>query len=320
MYRYTLQGDPISQRVRRRVTQFVVAGLACALVLAWPSGIRAALYNWCYPVMGVDARALYAAPASLQPFGYLEDNPAELADLRAVADAAVLGAHSDIERLRRLGDLVLSWRRPGLPYMDGTRELGLREIVARLQRGEHGFCGHNVIAVSGLWRSLGRDFREVRFRTPDAASWGAGHYGIEAYLTDAEDWVYFDTELNGYAVDDAGEPLSLLELDTHLAQGEAVRVLASTRYRDISAEQLLFFVRTHPIQLYTMKNTLRAFDPDRRFGVLNGARPVLARLPSPLDRAVDTLTGDGAPRLAVVPAPPAPAPGAALRVSASPGG
>lgn len=313
------QGASITHRLRR-AARFILAGLGIGVLVVWLPGVRAALYQRYYPVVGVDQQALYAPPTSLLPLGYLEDDPADLAPLAGVAHATLAGAQSDLERLSRLGDLVLSWRQDGRPYVSGTRELGVLEIVSRLQRGEYGYCGHNVIAVSGLWRSLGRDFREVRFRAERGAPWGAGHYGIEAWLTDTRQWVYFDTQLNGFAVDDTGRALSLQELDEHLARGEMVNVMASTRYHDMNAEQLMHFVRTHPIQLYTMRNTLRAFDADHRFGRMNRARPLLARLPSPLDRAIDALAGDAGPRLTLVPAPAGPAPGASLRLSANPGG
>ena len=226
----------------------------------------------------VDAARLYAAPDALRALGYTLDDPSEMISIRTLAEAATSNATRDIERLQELGDLVQSWRQPGAPYLKGFRERGVHAIVDALHAGALGLCGHNVIALSALWRSLGEEFREVRFRDQHTDDWRAGHYGIEAYLRDEHRWVYYDTEYNGYAEATDGTPLSLLELDTRLARGESVRIVNSGRSPHWDATQLLSLMRANPLRIYSVRNRLCDFDPERRFGALNVARRWLERL------------------------------------------
>ncbi len=136
-------------------------------------------------------------------------------------------------------------------------------------------------------------------------------------MADERRWVYYDTELNGYAVDDAERPLSLHDLDTRLATGATVTMRANPMLHNWGPELLMSFLRGHPVKVYAMRNAVTAFDDDRRFGALNALHPILSRLPSPLDRAFDVMTGDAAVRYRLDPAPGPPASGALLQLSAS---
>jgi hypothetical protein len=290
--------------------------LICIVLLAFPTEIRSYLYRQLYPLQSADAAQLAGTPDSLRTFGYIEDDPAQLSGFRAMAQNAVRTAATDGQRLRQIGDTLYAMRRDDAPVISAGREQGVHVVLGRMQTGEHGLAGHMTLVFSAMLRSIGRDFREVRFTTDDGAAWNAAHYGIELYLPDRRHWVYYDIALNGYAVDESGEPLSLAALSEHLAQGHDEAIVASTEHRDWDPQTFLRFLRGHQMMVFSLNNKLRTLDPDRRFGSLHFAYKVLSKLPRPFDRFVDAFTGDAAPRL-VLSTHPAPADRAALHVSAN---
>jgi hypothetical protein len=292
----------------------LVLQLACIITLASPFAVRSFLYRQFYPLVTVSAAQLQAPPETLRPLGFRMDAPADLEAFRTIAAPVVESAESDGERLRRLGDWIYSRRQTGKPLISGGREQGVLALLHRLQDGEQGLCGHMTLVIAGLWRSLGRDFREIRFTASDTKAWYAAHYGIEVYAPESGRWVYYDVGLNGYAVGAAGELLSLSDINQRLADGQTVSIVASTQHQDWNAETFLDFLRQHQRQVISLNNQLRGLDPDRRFGPLHFAYPLLSRLPKPFDRVVDALTGDSAPRMVLSTPPPPPAPGARLRV------
>ncbi len=298
----------------------LILQLACIVTLSAPAPLRVLLYRHFYPLIPVDAQALAATPEAMVALGYHQDDPADLAEFQQVARLAVERATSDGERLRILGQMLYRFRRPNAPVIQGGRELGVQTLFSKIQAGERGLCGHTTVVLAALWRSLGRDFREIRFTANDDAAWSAAHYGIEVYVPDKGRWLYYDVSLNGYAVDGRGEPLSLLELDGHLAEGSDVAIVADAGYQDWDTSTFMSFLREHQLQVFSLKNDLRTLDADRRFGPLHFAMPLLSRLPRPLDRVVDTLTGDAEPRLVMSKRPPPPAARATLHLSASPVG
>ncbi|MBP6716510.1 MAG: hypothetical protein KA205_06590 [Acidobacteria bacterium] len=294
-----------------------VLQLVCIVTLAEPAAVRAFLYRQLYPLIPVDRSQLHAPPAALRALGYRLDDPAELHAFKSVATPHVEAARTDGERLRALGDLLYRLRRPEKPWVSGGREMGVHTMLQRMQDGESGLCGHMTIVLAALWRSLGREFREVRFTVGDERAWYAAHYGIEVFDPDRSRWMYYDVGLNGYAVDDTGQPLSLDELNRLLADGADVAIVASTQHQDWNASTFLTFLREHSLQVVSVNNELRGLDADRRFGPLNFAYGLLSRLPRPLDRVIDALTGDSAPRLVLADRTPPPADTARLHVIAS---
>jgi hypothetical protein len=95
-------------------------------------------------------------------------------------------------------------------------------------------------------------------------------------------------------------------------------MVASDRHFDWDAADFLAFLRLNRLQVYALDNRLRGQDPDRRFGVLNFGYTWLSRLPRPIDRVFDAVTGDAARRFVAQPAAPAPAPTARIHVTAIP--
>lgn len=305
--------------------QFIARGsrfclpLVCIVTLSAPSSIRSFLYRQLYPIIPVEAQQLAAGPDALRPLGYREDDPSDLPDFRPLAQSAVRSATSDGQRLRQLGDLIYQWRGRDPRTLSGGREQGLQALLAKMRRGEHGLCGHNTQVLAALWRSLGRDFREVRFTTNDDVAWFAAHYGIEVYSPDARHWMYYDISLNGYPADDRGEPLSLAEFGERLASGSDIGMVASAQHQDWDTATFMSFLREHQLQVFSLNNELRALDADRRFGRLHFAYSVFSRFPHPFDRVLDAVTGDSGPRLTLTKRTP-PSGRAALHLIASPVG
>lgn len=294
--------------------------LVCVAALGYPTTVRALLYRQFYPLVVVEASQLAGPPEALRPLGYVQDDPNDLPAFRALAQSAARTATTDGERLRRLGDMLFELRHPNLPWIAGGREQGVQAILEKMQRGEPGLCGHNTLVLAALWRSLDRDFREVRFTSSDDSAWYAAHYGIEVYAPESRRWIYYDVGLNGYAVDEAGEPLSLAALNDRLASGSDVGIVASPQYHDWDTTQFLSFLREHQLQVFSLNNRLRGLDPDRRFGRLHFAYALFSKLPRPLDRVVDTVTGDSGPRMVLSRRPSPPAAQARLHLTASPRG
>jgi hypothetical protein len=278
------------------------------------------LYRAGYPLVELDQAQLAVTPAELAPLGYLVDPPSELTAFHAVAAPAVAGLTSDPARLRRLADVIYNYHPSPVqsPVIPGCRERGVHAIFADIEAGGFPLCGHKTIVLAALWRSLGGDVRQIRFTEDDAKAWRGAHYGIEVYSPALQKWFYYDATLNGYAVSPAGEPLSLVELNDYLARDADVTVIGNTTQFDFGPNDFLRLLRTNPQQVYAFDNRLRPQDPDRRFGALHFAYPLFSRLPSPIDRVMDAITGDAGTRYVVRAPGPAPGPHARILVSASP--
>ena len=294
--------------------------LLCIATLSSPASIRSFLYRQLYPLVSVEASQLAAPPDAQRRMGYRQDEPGDLSTFRAIAESIVRTARDDGERLRLLGDWLYALRHDDAPWILNGREQGLHPLLARLQSGERGLCGHNTLMLAAFWRSLGRDFRQIRFTTSDNVAWFAAHYGVEVYSPDRQHWMYYDVGLNGYAVDDSGTPLSLTDLGERLADGRDVGIVANPKYQDWNTETFLSFLRQHQQQVFSLNNELRTLDEDRRFGRLHFAYGILSKLPHPFDRVVDSLTGDGGPRLTLSNRPPPPSDRARLHLTAIPVG
>jgi len=305
-------------RIARRVGLLALA-LACVVTLGWPHAVRTFLYRAFYPLVTIDQAALAAPPSELIALGYRVDDAADLAAFRAVAAPAADVSDEGL-RLRRLTDIIYSYH-PGTatqPVVPGGRERGVLAILSDIQAGKFALCGHKTLVLAALWRSLGGDIRQIRFSKGDEIAWYAAHYGIEVYAPRWHKWFYYDATLNGYATGASGEPLSLTEINEHLARGDDLAMVASAEHHDWSADDLLAFLRLNRLQVYALDNRLREQDPDRRFGVLHFGYALLSRLPRPLDRVADAITGDAARRFVARPALGPPAPAARIHISASP--
>jgi hypothetical protein len=305
-------------RIAKRLGATVLS-LVCVATLGWPHAVRTYLYRALYPLQVIDQAALSAPPSQLVPLGYRVDDAAELAYLHDAA-APAAAVTDDGLRLRKLSDAIYSYHpgRSTTPVIPGGRERGMKAIFNDIQAGKFALCGHKTLVLAGLWRSLGGDVRQIRFTKDDDIAWYSAHYGIEVYSPQWRKWFYYDATLNGYAAGPAGEPLSLVEINEHLARGDDLEMVASADRFDWDASQFLEFLRLNRLQVYALDNRLREQDPDRRFGALHFGYSLLSRLPRPIDRIFDAVTGDAARRFVATPAVPAPAPAARIHVTAIP--
>ncbi len=118
----------------RRLVAAVLAVHVAALI--WLCGDIDRLRLIAYDVHEMSSEAaVNDPPAALVPLGYSEDDPRDLHVFGAIAEPIVAGIGSDAEKLRRLGDYILSLRREGAPDVGDPR---LSVAWAGLQRGEHG--------------------------------------------------------------------------------------------------------------------------------------------------------------------------------------
>lgn len=298
---------------------FPALSLVCVITLGWPHAVRTSLYRTLYPLIGLDQTSLRGSPAELVPLGYRVDAPSELAGFREVAAPLTAGVEDETLRLRKLTDLIYSYHpgRSNRPLIPGGRERGARAIFAEIQSGKFALCGQKTLVLAAMWRSLGGDVRQIRFSKGDEIAWYAAHYGIEVYSTKWRKWFYYDATLNGFAVKASGEPLSLVEINEHLASGEDIAMVASADHFDWDMSQFMASLRENRLQVYSLDNRVRGQDPDRRFGSLHFGYAWLSKLPRPFDRIVDAVTGDAAPRFIPRPSVPPPASAARMHLSAS---
>ena len=293
--------------------------LVCVLALGWPHAVRTTLYRSLYPLVALDHASLAASPAELVPLGYLVDDAAELAHFRAVAEPVTAGIDDESVRLRKLTDFIYSYHpgRANRPIIEGGRERGARAIFADIQTGKFALCGQKTLVLAAMWRSLGGDVRQIRFSRGDDIAWFAAHYGIEVYSARWRKWFYFDATLNGFATSDTGEPLSLVEINDHVASGEPVTMVASDTHFDWTAAQFIEALRANQLQVYSLDNRFRGQDPDRRFGRLNFGYAWLSALPRPFDKLMDAVTGDAATRFVAAANTEPPASAFALNLTAN---
>ena len=74
-------------------------------------------------------------PTALRPFGYTEDDPAELGRFRAIAEPLVATAASDSDKVRRLGDFIYSMRRDHTPQQEREVRDGVTVILNSMEHG-----------------------------------------------------------------------------------------------------------------------------------------------------------------------------------------
>lgn len=275
---------------------FVVAAL---VHLSAPRAVRAFLYHQFYPIQRADQRTLHASPELLKNIGYVEDPVDDLSAFSTFATQASAGADSDGQRLSHITRRLYALRRPGRPTVPGGRDAGIYAIFDRLQQGDSGLCGHMTLVLAAMWRSLGGDFREVRFAPAPHQEWAAGHYALEVYSPATHDWMYFDATANTYAVDDDGRALSLADINHRLLAGKNVTLVTGDGEYPWTTEELLTYLRSVPAdaESVALDNRLLMFERDRRFGRLNFAWNAITQLPRPMDRFFDAITTGRTPRL-----------------------
>ena len=238
------------------------------------------------------------APAELAArFGYAEDDVDQLAAFRAIAEPIVAGVTFSGDRASRLADYIYSLRHRDFNDVEGDVRRGPGALLRDMQKGEPANCGQMSTVLAAFWRSLGGHTRGVRWATADGL---VGHYALELWDDQTGRWFYYDMNLNGYAVDDDHKtPLSIGALRANLLTGENLRVVANLKENDFTLSDFEEAIRDFPIEWYVLSNRSLNKEPGRRFGPLNRFRPWLVRLPNPLDRMLDNLTGDRDRRLVV---------------------
>lgn len=268
-----------------------------AAALVWLCADTARLRLIGYDFIELTSEAdVNGAPETLSALGYTEDDPAELQAYRAIAEPIVAGSASDGEKMRRLGAYIYSLRRAGAPDLPGVRFERLSSIWSAVQRGEHASCGEMSPLLGAFWRSLGGHTRAVRWETSDGQ---IGHDAIELYSAAYGRWIYYDMNLNGYAVDDEGTPLSIAAVRSNLLTNEGVRPLSNAALRDWNFDEFRAAVRAFPVEVYALNNRMLYFEAGRRFGRLNRLGWLLSRLPTPLDRVMDNVVGDRDRRMVI---------------------
>lgn len=238
-------------------------------------------------------------PERLLAFGYTEDDPADLARFRRIAEPVVAGALTDGDKLRRLGDLIYSMRRRGLPEEEREVREGLSVVLDRMEAGEVEGCSQMSVVLAAFWRSLGGHTRGVRWATVNGS---LGHFAVELYSDANKRWMYYDMNMNGYGAeddDDDGLPLSIASLRSNLLTREGLHLNINEILHDWSVAQFEEFLTAYPIEWYTLNNEMLYMERNRRFGALNRLFPWLARLPYPADRIVDNVVGQRDRRLVV---------------------
>ncbi len=279
--------------------QFVAAILVVhAAALFWLCG------NWtrarliAYDFQNVPSEAsIDLTPSDLAALGYREDDVAALESYRTIAAPLVTDTASDAERMRRLGDYIYGLRRVGEPAIeDGSLQQGLAAVFARMKAGQAADCGQMSALLAVLWRSLGGDSRGVRWATVGG---DIGHYAVELYSTAGARWMYYDMNLNGYGVGEDGTPLSISTLRAHLLTGQDIHLVANAERHDWTPAEFEALLHDYPIEWYVLNNDLLRMEPGQRFGRLNRFYPTLIRLPHPLQRLADNLSGGRDRRLIV---------------------
>ena len=235
-------------------------------------------------------------PPALRPFGYTEDDPAELARFRAIAEPIVANAISDGDKLRRLGDFIYSMRRRGGPSAEREVREGLSIILDSMERGEPQGCSQMSVVLAAFWRSMGGHTRGIGWATREG---NLGHFALELYSTSHSRWMYYDMNVNGYGADQEGVPLSVAALRSNLLTDEGLDLVVNAVAHDWSPAELESVLRQHPIEWYALNNDSLHMEPSRRFGFFNRLFPWLVRLPYPLDRLVDNVLGERDRRLVV---------------------
>lgn len=275
-----------------------VALLVClvhAAALSWlvgDIGRRRALF---FSNVPVERSALDLPPSRLDRFAYAQDDTYALRRFRARAEAATKGASTDLERITALSNATYALRRAGEPGIQSSEAGSLDRLAAAFDRGGFGQCGHLTWMITGLARSLGIDIRQVTWDTADGRT---GHVSFEFYSRDEQRWIYFDVNLNGYAMAE-GRALSAIDLRTRTARGAGITLVSNPRHRNWSEEE---FARLHDSfnhDWYLMSNEVEVYLPGRRFGRLHAAQPLIFLLPYGGQRLADKLFTGQQTRLAV---------------------
>jgi hypothetical protein len=279
---------------RRLVTIVLVVHAAC---LVWLCSDWQRVKLIVYDFTEVTSEAYMAQPpAALLPFGYAEDDPAGLGRFRAIAEPIVAGAAGDGEKMRRLGDYIYSMRRGSAGSDEREVREGVTVILDHMEHGEPQGCSQMSVILAAFWRSMGGHTRGIRWATVEGR---LGHFAVELYSTQYDRWLYYDMNLNGYGADQEGEPLSIAALRANLLTGEGLSLHVNATTHDWSVGEFRSFLRSYPVEWYTLNNDALYMEPNRRFGAFNRLFPWLVRLPYPADRLVDNVVGQRDRRLVV---------------------
>lgn len=237
---------------------------------------------------------IYIPPTELVSFGYVQDTPEELYEFKQIATEVIHSKSDDMVQFRQLADYLYQLRKPSGVPIAGVHKLS--EMFSRMQSGDPASCGYMSAVLASMARSLGFDTRGVVWSNSQG---DVLHSGLEIFSTQYNQWVYYDSMLNGYATDSNGRPLSIAVLRPMLLTGEAITYNRNETLHDWDPEFFRDFIKKSPNEWFLMSNRRLYYEPHNRFGVLNWAAPVLSRLPYPADRVIDILTGNKDIRLVV---------------------
>ena len=160
-------------------------------------------------------------------FRFTFDPPEALAELRAEEhlDRVVAGQPGDLERAVALMKWVRGQWEPGIP--SPYPPINARVILADIRRKfTGGFCAqYNYVLAQGL-QSFGIPARYVSVKD---------HEVIEARLPDLGRWICLDPLYATWYKDEAGRPLSVLEIHRRQREGKPVLLADAHRVPDLAA-------------------------------------------------------------------------------------
>ncbi len=239
---------------------------------------------------------LEMSPHELASFGFEQDDPEDLVRFRPRAEAATLGNTSDIERIINLSNAIYALSEPGAPVLGPYDAITLSSVADAIEGGRAGQCGHLTWMLTGLARSIGLDVRQTLWAKDDGT---VGHVSMEFYARDERRWIYFDLNFRGYATGADGRALSAASLRALTPRAPGVSLVSHASHRAWTAEQFAAEHARYAFDWYMMSNRLHDFEPEHRFGILNGAHGALTQLPFAAQRVADVLLTGRQTRLAL---------------------
>lgn len=272
-----------------------LGALASAAAIAWLLATPARRSALVFDSSFVNRAVLQLPPSALGAYRYEQDRPDDVRRFRARAEAAAAGATTDLDRIKALTDATYRLRQPGKPALGPYAAATLDDVAAAADEGIAGQCGHLTWLITGMARSLDIDTRQIVWARADGTP---GHVSLELYSRDAGQWIYFDVNMNGYAVAD-GSPLSALQLRERVTRGLDIGFVSTPGLRNWSEAEFARVHAEHSFDWHVMSNRLEIYSPGRRFGRLQAAYGLLMRLPYGAQRAVDRLLTGSRARLAV---------------------
>jgi hypothetical protein len=284
-----------------RSVRGALGALLCAYcaAIAWLLADPVRRHALFFSQITVPASAITVSPAELALAGYTQDAPEDMRRFLPQATAATAGAATDVERIQRLADAIHDMRRPNAGTIDPFETPALSDVANRFASGARGECGHHTWMLTGLARSIGIDIRHIIWALHDGS---VGHTSLEFFSRDEQRWIYFDVNLNGFAVM-GDSALSAADLRAEGAASPRVRFASTPGERAWDEAAFIREYAKSAFDWYAMSNDLRRYEPDRRFGMLAPARGLLTALPFKVQRALDLTLGSPQTRVRLASTP-----------------